>query len=91
MIKRKKSQKSKKSVVLTVLVLPFHCDFFFVADVLRTQDDPNKFIFFEVYESVDAINSHKTQPHYLQYAEFKESGGMVSSVSSRADGLYMTK
>mmetsp|Transcript_16384 Transcript_16384/g.20427 ORF Transcript_16384/g.20427 Transcript_16384/m.20427 type:complete len:150 (+) Transcript_16384:74-523(+) len=59
-------------------------------DVLRSQDQPNKFFFYEVYEDADAIAFHKTQPHYALWNDFKESGGTVSSVSYKTDGLFLT-
>ena len=62
---------------------------FFDADVLQAQDDPNKFIFYEMYESPAAVDFHKTQPHYQKWATFKESGGTVSSVSHKMDGLFV--
>ena len=61
-----------------------------VSDVLRDQSNPNKFIFYEVYESVDAISYHKEQDHYKAWADFKESGGVVSSESHKLDGEFMT-
>jgi quinol monooxygenase YgiN len=60
-----------------------------IADVLQAQDDPNKFIFYEMYQNTAAVDFHKTQPHYAKWAEFKESGGTVSSVSHKMDGLYV--
>ena len=59
-------------------------------DVLQSEDSPNKFFFYEVYENADAIAHHKLQPHYLAWGEFKESGGTVSSVSKKAGGIFMT-
>jgi hypothetical protein len=65
------------------MYLPFN------ADVLQAQDDPNKFIFYELYESPEAVDFHKTQAHYQKWATFKESGGTVSSVSHKMDGLFV--
>eukprot|EP00956_Cyclotella_meneghiniana_P004930 scaffold6090_cov79-Cyclotella_meneghiniana.AAC.3 len=59
-------------------------------DVLQSEDAPNKFFFYEVYQDADAIAYHKTQPHYLAWGEFKESGGTLSSVSKKASGKFMT-
>jgi len=58
-------------------------------DVLRTQDAPNKFIFYEVYENPAAVDFHKTQDHYKAWADFKESGGTISSVTKKADGEFV--
>jgi len=58
-------------------------------DVLRSQSNPNKFFFYELYEDVSAIDYHKTQDHYKSWAEFKEDG-VVSSVSHKTDGEFLT-
>jgi len=58
-------------------------------DVLRDQSQSNKFWFYEVYESADAVGVHKTQAHYQSWADFKESGGTISSVSHKADGEFI--
>lgn len=58
-------------------------------DVLRDQSNSNKFWFYEVYENKEAVEFHKTQSHYQGWADFKESGGVVSSVSHKADGEFI--
>lgn len=58
-------------------------------DVLRAQENPNKFWFYEVYENTSAVDFHKTQAHYQAWADFKESGGVVRSVSNKADGEFI--
>lgn len=58
-------------------------------DVLRTQDNPNKFWFYEVYGNTSDVDFHKTQAHYKGWVDFKESGGVVSSVSNKADGEFI--
>ena len=45
---------------------------------------------YEVYEDAAAIGHHKEQPHYLAWGAFKESGGVISSVSKKASGKFMT-
>lgn len=59
------------------------------SDVLQAQDEPNKFIFYEMYKDTAAVDFHKTQPHYAKWATFKESGGTVTSVSHKMDGLFV--
>jgi len=59
-------------------------------DVLRSQDSPNQFFFYELYEDATAVEYHKTQPHYNKWADFKASGGAISSVSYKADGEFLT-
>ena len=58
-------------------------------DVLRDQGNANKFWFYEVYKDTAAVDFHKTQAHYQAWADFKESGGTVSSVSNKADGEFI--
>jgi len=62
----------------------------FPQDVLRSQDDPNKFFFYEVYDDADAVAHHKTQPHFDLWSKFKESEGINASVSKKAFGEFMT-
>jgi len=60
-------------------------------DVLRDKENPCKFYFYEVYTDSDAVNFHKEQPHFALWTNFKASGGVVSSVSHKAEGLFMDK
>ena len=59
-------------------------------DVVQSHDNPNRFFFYEVYKSADAINHHKAQSHYQAWVSFKESGGVKSSVTSKGDGLFFS-
>mmetsp|Transcript_3527 Transcript_3527/g.5215 ORF Transcript_3527/g.5215 Transcript_3527/m.5215 type:complete len:140 (-) Transcript_3527:282-701(-) len=59
-------------------------------DVVQSQEDPNKFIFYEVYKDLDAVVFHKEQPHFALWTNFKGSGGVVSSVSHKMDGIFMS-
>ena len=59
-------------------------------DVLRCQESPNQFFFYEVYNNEDAVTEHKTTDHYKSWATFKESGGVISSTSYKVDGEFMT-
>jgi quinol monooxygenase YgiN len=59
-------------------------------DVLQAEGAPNKFIFYEIYQSTDDISYHKEQPHYLAWVAFKESGGTISSISTKASGKFLT-
>mmetsp|Transcript_8898 Transcript_8898/g.11147 ORF Transcript_8898/g.11147 Transcript_8898/m.11147 type:complete len:147 (+) Transcript_8898:137-577(+) len=59
-------------------------------DVHQSQDNPNKFMFYEVYKDADAVAFHKEQPHFALWTNFKESGGVVSSVSYKLDGIFMS-
>lgn len=49
----------------------------------------NKFYFYELYSSEEAVEFHKKQPHYEAWAKFKESGGTVASVSHKMDAEFV--
>eukprot|EP00558_Chaetoceros_sp_UNC1202_P006539 CAMPEP_0197247408 /NCGR_PEP_ID=MMETSP1429-20130617/29175_1 /TAXON_ID=49237 /ORGANISM="Chaetoceros sp., Strain UNC1202" /LENGTH=150 /DNA_ID=CAMNT_0042708313 /DNA_START=21 /DNA_END=473 /DNA_ORIENTATION=+ len=59
-------------------------------DVLESQDEPNRFFFYEVYTDTDAVAFHKEQPHFALWTDFKASGGVVSATSFKCDGLFMS-
>jgi quinol monooxygenase YgiN len=59
-------------------------------DVLRSQESPNEFFFYELYKNAEAIDFHKTQPHYNLWADFKASGGTIASVSHKTDGEFLS-
>ena len=59
-------------------------------DVLRSKDVPNQFYFYELYKDAAAIDHHKQQPHYNLWADFKASGGTISSVTHKTDGEFLT-
>jgi len=38
-------------------------------DVLRREDDPNRFFLYEVYRDKDGFARHQETPHYLRWRE----------------------
>lgn len=38
-------------------------------DVLRSQEDPNRFMFYEVFMDIEAIEAHKLTAHYQQWRD----------------------
>ena len=42
-------------------------------DILQSKDDPARFLFYEVYESEDAVAQHKKTVHYLEWRETVEA------------------
>ena len=38
-------------------------------DILQDQDDPGKFILYEVYETESAATAHKNTAHYLKWRD----------------------
>eukprot|EP00617_Octactis_speculum_P008761 CAMPEP_0185771270 /NCGR_PEP_ID=MMETSP1174-20130828/63938_1 /TAXON_ID=35687 /ORGANISM="Dictyocha speculum, Strain CCMP1381" /LENGTH=97 /DNA_ID=CAMNT_0028457073 /DNA_START=109 /DNA_END=402 /DNA_ORIENTATION=+ len=59
-------------------------------DLLRDQSDPNKFIFYEVYKDANAVDVHKSMPHYKAWSDFKDAGGVVSQTAIKADAINFT-
>jgi autoinducer 2-degrading protein len=59
-------------------------------DVLRSQTASNEFCFYELYQNAAAIDFHKAQPHYNLWADFKASGGTITSVSQKMDGEFIS-
>ena len=53
-------------------------------DLLRDNENPNRFFFYEVYKDGDAVATHKGAPHFKVWSDFKESGGVVKQTSSKA-------
>ena len=56
-------------------------------DVLNSGSAPNKFIFYEVYKDIDAMNYHRTTTHYKKWADFKNTGPIVSQEVELLDNL----
>ena len=50
-------------------------------DVLRASE--TRFLFYEAYVSNEAVDTHKAQPHFKLWSDFKASGG-CTSVSTKA-------
>ena len=38
-------------------------------DVLQSNDDPTKFVLYEVFRDADAVAHHKTTAHYLRWRD----------------------
>ena len=38
-------------------------------DVLQSEDDPTRFVLYEVYASAEAAAAHKSTPHYHEWRE----------------------
>ena len=53
-------------------------------DVLRASD--TRFFFYEAYVDAAAVDTHKAQPHFKLWSDFKASGG-CTSVSVKATPL----
>jgi (4S)-4-hydroxy-5-phosphonooxypentane-2,3-dione isomerase len=57
-------------------------------DVLRSVDDPNRFVLYEWYVDEDAAKAHKTTAHYEAWRE-RVAGWLVEPrVGVRYVGLY---
>ncbi len=44
-------------------------------DVIVSQDNPNTFMFYEVYEDEQALADHRQTPHYLNYYNLMQELG----------------
>ena len=45
-------------------------------DVLNYEDDPETFVFYEVYTNAAALDSHRETPHFKKFAEL--TGDMIA-------------
>ena len=43
-------------------------------NVLRDNEDPLKFYFYEVYKDEEARQAHRKTPHFAEWAKFSERG-----------------
>ena len=44
-------------------------------DVIVSQDDPNTFMFYEIYKDEQALADHRQTPHYLNYYNLMQELG----------------
>lgn len=58
-------------------------------DVLRSNSQSNKFIFYEVYKNEDCVAFHKATDHFALWTNFKSSGGVLSQTAEKADGIFL--
>lgn len=58
-------------------------------DVIRDSSNPCKFVFYEVYTNMEALEFHKKQPHFEPWIKFKEAGGVVALSVVFGEGLYL--
>ena len=57
-------------------------------DVNVSQDDPNTFLFYEVYKDADALAAHRKTPHFLNYWKLlQELGDKVERTAQLYDKL----
>ena len=61
-----------------------------LADVVQTQDDPSKFIFYELYTDDAAIAHHREQSYFKDVVAFFDSGG-AEVVVKKAAAKFMTE
>ena len=60
-------------------------------DLLKDNEDPNKFYFYEVYANgKEAMDYHKSMDHYKAWTAFKDSGGVESQEASKATAIDFT-
>ena len=56
-------------------------------DVVRSVDDPNEFLIWEVYLDDEAAAFHKTTPHYAQFKERMPALASKDRYAVRYDGV----
>ena len=57
-------------------------------DVLRDNDDPLTFYFYEVYKDEAARLAHRTMPHFAKWAAFIEHGLVGEMVRHSTTNVY---
>ena len=57
-------------------------------DVSQQQDDPTRWVLYEVYDSPDDHAAHRRSPHFLAY-DAVASRSLVDKTVIRASGKYM--
>ncbi len=57
-------------------------------DVLRSPDDPTRFLLYEAYVDADAAAAHKETAHYLHFRDAVADWQVEPRVGVRWDGLY---
>ena len=60
------------------------------ADAMESNDDPNKFILYELYADEDALAYHNEQPYFKDVVAFVVDGG-AELVVKKATGKFMTE
>lgn len=58
-------------------------------DVSQRQDDPTRWVLYEVYDSPDAHAAHRRSPHFLAY-DAVAARALVDKTVIRASGKYTT-
>ena len=60
-------------------------------DILRNEEDPNKFTFYEVYKDREAQAAHRASSHFKVWNDFVETEGLVSKEFISYEGVDMTQ
>lgn len=58
-------------------------------DVMQAHEDPNKFIFYELYADAAALDHHNAQPYLKDVLAFFDGGGARVALK-KASGTFMT-
>ena len=56
-------------------------------DVVRSTEDPNEFLIWEVYLDADAAAFHQTTPHYLDFKEKMPALAAKDRYADRYEGV----
>ncbi len=52
----------------------------------QAEDDPRRFLFYELYDDQAALDAHRASPHYAQYV----TNGLLPLMETRITGLFHT-
>jgi autoinducer 2-degrading protein len=57
-------------------------------DLLRDDDDPNHFLLYEVYRDAEALEAHRTTPHFQKWAATVEPWLAAPRTRVRAKPMF---
>ena len=58
-------------------------------DVVRSVEDPNEFLIWEVYADEDAAAFHRTTPHYLEFKGRMPAMASKDRYADRYEGVFI--
>ena len=57
-------------------------------DVIRDNENPLKFLFYEAYQDAEALERHRNYDHFAAWSAFKASGGVASQSVVKGQGIF---
>jgi len=59
-------------------------------EVIKSRENLNLFFFYELWKDFAAFSSHKKEPHFKLWDEFKKSGGTKSDSVLGGNGVFIS-